>query len=84
MLIFAPSTIQQCDGASIQNSIHNCIKATSSGDIEYHFTTAMQVERLNKNLIPLTLAKTEVPNGLLMRMTTTLLLHAPAPPNQLP
>jgi hypothetical protein len=49
ILIFAPSTIQQQGESSIQTTIHDWIESTFSGDIEYLFTSAMQVKRLTQN-----------------------------------
>jgi hypothetical protein len=48
MLIFAPSTIQQQGKSSIQQTIHNCIKATFSGHIKYLFMSTMQVKPLTQ------------------------------------
>jgi hypothetical protein len=49
MLIFAPSTIQQRGESSIQMTIHDRIEAAFSGNIEYLFTSVMQVKRLTQN-----------------------------------
>ncbi len=52
MLIFAPSTKEQCNHISIGHTIRDCIDAAYCGDIAYLFHSAMQVCRLKQNSRP--------------------------------
>jgi hypothetical protein len=49
MLIFAPSTTQQCNNVPIQSCIHYRIAAAFARDIKYLFKMAMSVRRLTQN-----------------------------------
>jgi hypothetical protein len=52
MLIFAPSTKEQCNHISIGHTICDCIDAAYCGNIAYLFHSAMQVCRLKQNSCP--------------------------------
>jgi hypothetical protein len=52
MLIFAPSTKEQCNHISIAHTIRDRIDAAYCGDIAFLFHSAMQVRRLKQNSRP--------------------------------
>jgi hypothetical protein len=52
MLIFAPSTKEQCNHISIGHTIHDRIDAAYCGDIAFLFRSAMQVRQLKQNSRP--------------------------------
>jgi hypothetical protein len=52
MLIFAPSTKEQCNHISIGHTIHDRIDAAYCGDIAFLFHLAMQVCQLKQNSRP--------------------------------